>query len=458
MKTFSLLLLAITSACALASRQPNIIYILADDLGYGDLSCYGQTKFETPHIDALAKRGMLFTQHYSGNTVCAPARSSLMTGLHSGHAPVRGNAEVQPEGQEPMPADTYTIAHHLGKAGYTTGLFGKWGLGFPGSVSDPLKMGFDRFYGYNCQRMAHSYYPAFLWNDDQRELLWGNVGSHDRDFAPDLIHEQALAFIAANQNEPFYLYYAAVQPHADMIATEDYMGKFRGKYLPEHDHPGGHYIAQPESKATFAAMVATLDDYVGDVVAALEKHGIAEDTLIIFTSDNGPHQEGGHIPEFWDSNGPFRGIKRDLYDGGIRVPMIASWPGTIEAGSYSDHISAFWDFFPTAAELADAPAQSDIDGISLVPTLLGQTDQPEHEYLYWEFPARGGRIAIRHGNWKGVRYNVSADPDSPLELYNLATDPGETHNVAAQHPELVAQLNAFIKEAHTPPVNPRFEF
>jgi arylsulfatase A len=458
MKRFPVICLALFAATSLAARAPNIIYILADDLGYGDLSCYGQTKFETPHIDALAARGMRFTQHYSGSTVCAPARSSLMTGLHTGNAPVRGNAEVTPEGQSPMPIDTYTVAHHLQRAGYATGLFGKWGLGYPGSVSEPLKMGFDRFYGYNCQRMAHSYYPAFLWNNDQRELLWGNVGSFERDFAPDLIHEQALQFIRDQHERPFYLFYAAIQPHADMIATEAYMEKFRGKYLPEHVHPPGFYRGQPESKAAFAAMVATLDDYVGSVMAELEQLGIAEDTLVIFTSDNGPHREGGHLPDFWDSNGPFRGIKRDLYEGGIRVPMIAAWPGTVAAGSVSHHISAFWDFFPTAAELAAVPVPTATDGISMVPTLLGRDDQPDHDYLYWEFPAVGGRIAIRMGDWKGVRYNVSADRDSPLELYHLASDPAENHDVAAQHPEVVAQLEAYLAAAHTEPVNPRFNF
>ena len=456
-KVLTLCLLLLTAMCAQA-RQPNIIYILADDLGYGDLSSYGQTHFKTPHIDALAAKGMLFTQHYSGSTVCAPARASLMTGLHTGHAPVRGNAEIQPEGQAPMPADTYTVAHHLQKAGYRTGVFGKWGLGYPGSDSDPLKMGFDRFYGYNCQRIAHSYYPAFLWNDDERELLWGNVASFSNDYAPDFIHAQALEFIRDNQARPFYLYYAAVQPHADMIAPEPYMEKYRGKFLPESVHPESYYIAQPEGHAAFAAMVNVLDDYVGEVVAELEKLGLANDTLIIFTSDNGPHLEGGHNPAYFDSNGIHRGFKRDLYDGGIRVPMIAAWPGKIAAGSRSDHVSAFWDFFPTAAELAGAPLPENSDGLSYAPTLLGQGEQPLHEYLYWEFPARGGRVAIRRGNWKGIRYNASQDPDSPLELYHLIEDPTEQHNVAADHPELVAHLNALMRNARTPAANPAFNF
>ncbi|MDB4473418.1 arylsulfatase [Opitutaceae bacterium] len=451
----SLLLLTATVA---AARQPNVIYILADDLGYGDVSAYGQSKFETPNIAALAERGMLFTQHYSGSTVCAPARCSLMTGLHTGHTVVRGNAEVQPEGQAAMPADTYTVAHHLQQAGYTTGAFGKWGLGFPGSDSDPLKMGFDRFYGYNCQRIAHSYYPAFLWNDDEREMLWGNVGSHTKDYAPDLIHEQALTFIRDNQADPFFLYYAAVQPHADMDAPEEYMEKFRGKFLPEEPHPEAYYKAQPEPHTAFVAMVTVLDDYVGEVVAELKKLGIAEDTLIIFTSDNGPHLEGGHNPVYFDSNGPYRGFKRDLYEGGIHVPMIASWPGTIAPGSASDHISAFYDFMPTMADLIGESLPNETDGISMLPTLTGRGEQTDHDYLYWEFPAKRGRIALRQGDWKAVRYNVDFDPNSRLELYRLSTDPTESINLAAQYPAKVAELDALIRQARTPAANPNFNF
>lgn len=440
----------------IGAEPPNVIFILADDLGYGDLSCYGQTKYETPNIDALAARGMRFTQHYSGSTVCAPSRCSLLTGLHTGHAVVRGNAEVQPEGQAPMPAGTYTMAKMMKKTGYRTGLFGKWGLGAPKSVSEPLKMGFDRFYGYNCQRMAHCYYPAFLWNDYQRELLWGNVASQKRDYAPDFIHQQALEFIRDNKNKPFFCYYAAVQPHADMIAPESYMKKFRGKFVPEVNHPASHYTAQPEPHAAFAAMVSVLDDYVGDVIAELDSLGIADNTLVIFTSDNGPHVEGGHDPEYFDSNGPLKGFKRDLYEGGIRAPMIATWPGKITAGSVSDHVSAFWDFLPTLAELIGKTPDTTVDGVSMLPTLRGHGNQVQHDFLYWEFPAKGGRIAIRKGDWKGVRYNVTKDPNSPLELYDLSIDPGETKNVAADHPKIVADLDRLMSDAHTPSPIPAF--
>jgi arylsulfatase A-like enzyme len=266
-----------------ADRAPNIIYILADDLGPGDLSCNGQTHFQTPNIDRLAAEGMKFTQHYSGSTVCAPSRCALLTGVHVGHAVVRGNAEVLPEGQEPMPADTYTMAHMLQGAGYTTGLFGKWGLGAPGSASEPLKMGFDRFYGYNCQRQAHHYYPYFLWDDDHREMLWGNFGLETEEYAPTLIHEQTLKFIETNKDQPFYLFYAVVQPHAEMFAPEEYMQKYRGKFLPESSYEGTDggpnfrkfaYGSQPEAHAAFAAMVNCIDDYVGDVVAKLKELGI----------------------------------------------------------------------------------------------------------------------------------------------------------------------------------------
>lgn len=443
-------------------NRPNVVFILADDLGYGDMSFLGQEKFSTPNIDKLAENGRFFTDHYSGSAVCAPSRCALMTGLHMGHAPVRGNAEtapeVSPEGQNPMPGDTFTVAKLLQKAGYKTGVFGKWGLGYPGSESDPLNMGFDHFFGYNCQRIAHSYYPAFLWNDDERELLWGNVAEKSLDYAPDFIHEKTLSFIRTNKDQPFFCYYALVQPHADMVAPEGYMEKYRGKFDPETAYPDDYYNGQEHPKAAFAAMVNVLDDYVGDVVAELEAQGIAENTLVIFTSDNGSHTEGGHDPEYFDSNGNNRGFKRDLYEGGVHVPMIASWPGTIEEGSISGHLSAFWDFLPTMAELVGEPIESSIDGVSMLPSLLGKEGQKEHEYLYWEFHAKGGRLAIRKGNWKGVRYNVAKDPGSKLELYDLSLDPSETNNVAEEYPEVVASLVALMGQARVDAANPNFNF
>ncbi|MCG8525252.1 MAG: arylsulfatase [Opitutales bacterium] len=450
-----------------AERKPNVIYILADDLGYGDLSAFGQVRLETPNIDSLAEKGMKFTQHYSGSTVCAPSRCALLTGKHIGHAVVRGNTRIMPEGQEPMPADTFTLAHMFKNAGYTTALFGKWGLGGPGSVSEPLKMGFDRFYGYNCQRHAHHYYPYFLWNDHQREMLWGNFGMETEDYAPHLIQYQALKFIEENKDRPFFCYYAMIQPHAEMFAPEEYMKKHRGKYLPESSYEGTDsgkdfrkfaYGSQPEAHAAFAAMVEIMDEDVGELVAKLEDLGIADDTLIIFTSDNGPHMEGGHNPDYFNSNGGLRGYKRDLYEGGIRVPMIAYWPGEIPGDTTTDHISAFWDVLPTMTELIGEPTPEGIDGISFLPTLLQEGKQVEHQYLYWEFHERKGRIAIRKGNWKGVRHNVAINPDSPLELYDLSKDLSESINIADGHPEVVSELKALIRGARTISPIAKFNF
>lgn len=450
-----------------AASKPNVIYIIADDLGYGDLSAYGQTNFSTPNIDAIAKKGMIFRQHYSAAPVCAPARGSLMTGMHVGHGAVRGNSEVQPEGQQPMPADTFTLAHMFKKAGYATGAFGKWGLGAPGSASEPLKMGFDRFYGFNCQRMAHHYYPYFLWNDNQREMLWGNFGLETREYAPDLIQAQALRFVETNKDRPFFMYYPMIQPHAEMFAPEKYLAKYRGKFLPEKPYKGvdggpdfrkKEYGSQAEPHAAFAAMVDTIDENVGALMAKLKELGIADNTLVFFTSDNGPHQEGGHDPDYFKSSGGLRGHKRDLYEGGIRVPMIACWPGKIHAGNVSDHISSFQDVLPTMAQLTGQPAPKGIDGISFLPTLLQKGAQPLHDYLYWEFHELKGRVAIRKGNWKGVRYNVAVDPNSPLELYDLAKDPGETNNIAAQNAEVVRELDRLLKGARTVSPIDKFNF
>jgi len=454
MKLSSLFISFALMISATHGRPPNIVYILADDLGYGDLSHNGQSKFQTPHIDKLAAEGMRFTNHYAGSCVCAPSRCVLLTGRHTGHAVVRGNAQQTKEGQAPMPADTYTLATHLKEAGYKTGVFGKWGLGFPGSESEPLKMGFDRFYGYNCQYMAHSYYPAWVWDNDDREFLWGNVGSFHKDYAPDFIHRETLNFIRENKDSPFFCYYALIQPHADMVAPETYLKKYRGKFLPESSYEEDYYIGQPEGHAAFAAMVNVLDDYVGEIIAELEELGLAEDTLVIFSSDNGAAKEGGANPTYFDSNAHKKGHKRDLYDGGIHVPMIAKWPGKIKPSTQSEHLSAFWDVFPTLADVASAPLTKEVDGISFLPTLLGKPGQAQHEFLYWEFAAMKGRVAIRKGKWKGVRYNVHQNPQPPLELYDLSTDPGEERNIADNHPKIVKELNTLMTQAHTPPTNP----
>ena len=440
------------------TQKPNIVYILADDLGYGDLSCYGQTHFSTPNIDKLAGEGMLFTQHYAGTTVCAPSRSSLMTGQHTGHTPIRGNKGWEPEGQWPISEDAFTMAEMLQNAGYVTGAFGKWGLGYIDTEGDPNKQGFDKFYGYNCQSLAHNYYPGHLWDNHKKIILEDNSEDKFGTYAPDLIHAKALQFIEENKDKPFFLYYPTTIPHAELLLPEENLAKYRGKFEPEKVYKGaepgdnnfrlGRYGSQPESHAAFAAMVDYLDVQVGEIIAKLKDEGIYDNTLIIFTSDNGPHLEGGADPDYFNSNGPLKGYKRDLYEGGIRVPMIAVWNGKIVAGSTSDHISAFWDVFPTVAELSGNPTPENIDGISFLPTLLGK-EQPEHEYMYWEFHELGGRQAVRKGNWKLVKYNLNNPEKTSVELYDLSTDIGEENNVAAEHQELVNELQQIMDSSHT---------
>ena len=444
-------LFAATTSCSKQEKtqNPNIIYILADDLGYGDLSCYGQTKYSTPNIDKLADNGMLFTQHYSGSTVCAPSRSSLMTGQHTGHTFIRGNKEINPEGQQPLSKDVFTIAEMLKEKGYATGAFGKWGLGYPGSEGDPNHQGFDTFFGYNCQRLGHNYYPYFLRDNQDSLVLKANAGKATRIYAPQLIHEKTLEFIEQHRNEPFFCYVPSIIPHAELLVPEKYMAMYRGKFDPEYSYPGvddgpgfrrGAYGSQPEVHAAFAAMVHLLDEQVGEIIEKVDESGLTDNTIIIFTSDNGPHKEGGAHPDYFKSNGLFRGYKRDLYEGGIRVPFIASWPGTIPKGATSDLISAFWDMMPTFADIAGQKEPNDIDGISILPTLTGEGEQKLHEFLYWEFPVLGGRKAIRMGKWKAVQYGVSNNPDAPIELYNLEIDPAESHNLADEHPDILNQI------------------
>ncbi len=450
-----------------ASDRPNIVYILADDLGWGDLSLYGQSHFETPNIDRIAKEGIQFMQHYSGSTVCAPSRSSLMTGLHTGHTPIRGNFEIKPEGQMALPAESVTIAEILQDEGYVTGAFGKWGLGFPGSEGDPINQGFDVFFGYNCQRIAHNYYPYHLWSSGKRLPLTANEGTHEGVYAPEFIQEKTLDFIEANHDKPFFCFVPHVIPHAELFAPERYMARFRGKLLPEKHYEGtdegenyriGGYGTQPESHAAFAAMVTMLDDHVGQILDKLYNLGIEKNTLVIFTSDNGAHSEGGADPEYFDSNGPFRGLKRDLYEGGIRVPMLARWIGKIEAGTKTRHVSAFWDVLPTVCDLTGIDKPKGIDGISFAPTLLGTGEQKKHSHLYWAFHERGGRVAVRKGDWKLVKYNVDKDPDAIWELYDLSIDIGESRNVAAQHPELVKDLAEIAAKSEVPSPVEKFRF
>ncbi|MDD4144774.1 MAG: arylsulfatase [Prolixibacteraceae bacterium] len=437
--------------------KPNIVYILADDLGYGDLSCYGQTKFATPNIDNLAKSGIKFTQHYSGSTVCAPSRSSLMTGLHTGHTCIRGNRSWEPEGQYPLEADALTMAEILQEAGYVTGAFGKWGLGFIDTEGDPANQGFDEFFGYNCQGLAHNYYPWYLWHNNEKIVLEGNEGTKTGQYGPDIIHKEALKFLESNSDKPFFMYYPSVIPHAELFAPEEYMNKYRGKFEPEKNYKGvdegerykkGGYGSQPEAHAAFAAMINVLDDQVGEIISKLKELGIYENTVIMFSSDNGPHLEGGADPDYFDSNGILKGYKRDLYEGGIRVPMIAVWDGKTEPGTETGHISAFWDVLPTIAEIAGAPIPENTDGISFLPTLLGNNGQKQHNFLYWEFYERGGRRSIRKGDWKLINYNLFDPLKTTAELYNLADDTGEENNLAEKNPQLVNDLTKLMDSAH----------
>lgn len=431
--------------CAADDTRPNIIYILLDDAGYGDLSCYGQQKFATPHIDRLAAEGIRFTNHYSGSTVCAPTRCCLMTGVHTGHSYVRGNREVKPEGQAAMPADIVTMPRLLRKAGYATGAFGKWGLGAPGSPSDPAEH-FDLFYGYNCQRQAHNYYPTHLWKNREKVPLDG------RTYTAPLIMDEALQFVRDHREQPFFAFLPLTIPHAAMHAPEEEMAPWRKKF-PQFEEKIGRYSG-PQVRnpiAGFAAMMTLMDEGVGELMSLLKELNIDEKTIVLLSSDNGPHKEGGHDPIFFDSNGPLKGHKRDVYEGGIRAPLIARWPGHIAAGRVSDHISAHWDMLPTFCELAQIDVPAAIDGLSMVRELTGQPHQPQHEFLYWEFYERGGKRAVRFGDWKAVQRNLQGvQQQDGIELYNLASDIGEEQDIAAEHPAEVQRAAAMFLEAHQP--------
>jgi arylsulfatase A-like enzyme len=407
------------SCFALSPLRPNVIFILCDDLGYGDVGAFGQKKIKTPNIDRLAAEGTRFTQAYAGTTVCAPSRCTLMTGQHTGHCPIRGNKEIKPEGQEPMPGDTFTVAQLFKRAGYRTGMIGKWGLGFPGSSSAPEKMGWDYFYGYNCQVKAHEYYPTSLWRNAELVPLDGKTYSHD------LLANEALEFVRRNKEEPFFLYVPFTIPH----------GKFQ---VPEQ----GEYADKdwPAQWKNIAAMITRMDKDVGRLMALLKELGLDEKTLVFFASDNG----AGYQPKFFQSSGPLRGMKRDMYEGGLRSPSIARWPGKIQAGVVSDQVWAFWDFMPTAAELVGEKTPKNTDGISILPALLaGKT--VEHPPLYFEFHERGFEQAVRMGDWKAVRHGTN----KPVELYDLKKDLAEKNNVAAEHPDMVKKVEDYLKTART---------
>lgn len=450
-------------------NQPNIIFILADDLGYGDLGFLGQSVIETPNLDKLAAEGMFFSNHYSGATVCAPSRSALMTGLHTGHTPIRGNFEIKPEGQYPLPDTLLTLPRIFKNAGYATGAFGKWGLGFVGTDGDPNNQCFGQFFGYNCQRIAHRYYPEYLWKNNEKVFLPGNDWIQKSTYAPEIIHKESLKFIEENAENPFFMFVPTVMPHAELAAPDgDLLDYYRKKIGEEQPHvakagsdygndpfdiPG--YQSNPYPRASYAAMVALLDRQIGEIIQKLDELGLTDNTIIIFASDNGPHVEGGNDPDFFKSNGVFRGYKRDLYEGGIRTPFIVKWPRVIKKGSTSDHVSAFWDLLPTFAEIIGQEVPQAIDGISFLPTLKGETNQRTHEYLYWEFHELGGRQAIRKGDWKAVKYGVKNNPDVAMELYNLKEDPSESQDLASIHPEIIKEMENLFKEIRVP--NPVFK-
>jgi arylsulfatase A len=448
-------LAGLTNSVAASSTDepPNIIFVLADDLGWADLGCYGGTKIRTPSIDRLAAEGLRFTQHYAGNAVCAPSRCCLMTGKHPGHAFIRDNRQVQPgaEGQYPIPGDTITIAKLLKARGYRSGAVGKWGLGPPGSEADPTRQGFDLFFGYNCQGHAHNYYPTYLWRNDERITLDGNDGGRTgQQFSHDLMEAEALSFIRGHSNEPFFLYVPFTIPHLALQVPDDSLAEYVGKWDEEPYDGSKGYQPHSTPRAAYAAMVTRMDRSVGRISDLIRELDLDERTIIFFSSDNGPAplHVGGSDSRFFESAGALRGLKGELYEGGIRTPLIARWPRKISPGTTTDIPSAFWDLLPTLCELAGAKVPTDTDGISLVPTLLGERIQKRHEFLYWEFPSSGGQQAVRIGDWKAIRTNLNRKP-ADIELYNLTADPNEQHNLAAVQPEMVARAERVMREQHT---------
>ncbi|MCK4919479.1 MAG: arylsulfatase, partial [Bacteroidales bacterium] len=483
---FLLSALSILTACRNKEKKnqiPNIIFFLADDLGYGELGVYGQEKILTPNIDALAENGMRFTQHYSGAPVSAPARGVLLTGLHTGHAYIRGNDEwrergevwdyakacLDPglEGQRPIPETTITLSGLLKDAGYKTGIFGKWGLGAPATEGVPNLQGFDYFYGYNCQRQAHNLYPPHLWENDTKVQLNNEIvvpgtrldsladpydeGSYaiyqQNEYGPEKIHEKALEFLKRNKDNPFFMYYASPLPHLPIQVPREYVESYIEIFGDEEPYTGKAYFPNRYPRASYAAMISYLDNQLGELVSSFKDMGIYENTLIIFTSDNGPTYTGGVDPEFFNSAKPFSNVygrtKGSVYEGGIRVPFIASWPGQIKAGTESNHISAFYDVMPTLCEIAGIAPSEYTDGISFKPELLSQ-EQKHHDFLYWEFPAYKGQQAVRMGKWKAIRKNIF-NGNMYIELYDLEKDLEEKNDVSDQFPEVVAEIEAIMK-------------
>jgi len=455
--------------------KPNIIYIYADDLGYGELGSYGQTKIKTPHLDRMAKEGMRFTQHYSGAPVCAPSRSILMTGKHAGHSYIRGNYELGgfadslEGGQMPLHEGAYTVAKMLKERGYSTALVGKWGMGVTGTTGSPLNHGFDYYYGYLDQKQAHNFYPTHLWENDKWDALNNHVFSvhgkidpktatdadfekfRGKEYAPAKMTRKALGFLEKNKDKPFFLYFPVPLPHLALQAPEEYVKKYIGQFDEKPYFGENGYAPNKYPLSTYAAMITFLDDQVGIIMDKIKKLGLDENTIIMFSSDNGATFSAGVDTKFFNSVSGLRGLKMDLYEGGIRVPFIARWPNKIKANTVSEHVSGQLDIMATLAEISGKKI-SKTDGISFLPELYGRKkEQQKHDFLYFEYPENGGQLAVRIGNWKGVKRNVRKNPNGNWELFNLSKDRNETIDIATANPEIIAQMNAIVKREHIHP-------
>ena len=474
--------LLVGAASAATAAKPNIVFILADDLGYGDLSCFGQQKFKTPNIDRIAAEGMKFTQHYAGSNVCAPSRCALMSGLHNGHGYIRenrGGLGEDHEGQEPVPAGELKLPLTLKQLGYTLGAFGKWGLGGIRTTGDPVNQGFDRFYGYNCQAVAHNYYPTHMWSNDDKQMLDNaKFSAHQKlpagsdvnaassyatytgkEYSPDLIAAQALKFIRENKDRPFFCYFPTTVPHLALQVPEDSLKEFEGKF-PEEPYDGSRgYLPHRTPHAAYAAMITRMDKEVGKLLSLITELGLDDNTIVVFTSDNGPLYDrlGGTDSDFFNSAGGLRGRKGSFYEGGFREPCVVRWQGKIKAGTVSDRVTGFEDWLPTLLELIGSKDATPAgrDGISFAPTLLGEKQEPR-PFLYRESPGYGGQQCVRIGDWKGIRTNLNPRPKArdkkagEIELYDLASDVAETKDIAAQHPDVVAKISAIMKNQHVP--------